>query len=85
VQVSINLTDFEQTPFHVVVEAVRELASREGVGVAGTEIIGLLPQAILDRAADHYLQLENFVPDLVLENRLAAKMKNSAGFNLPKA
>lgn len=49
VQVSMNLTDYERTPIAVAYEAVRREAEREGVEIAGTEIIGLTPQALLDR------------------------------------
>jgi glutamate formiminotransferase len=71
VQVSMNLTDFELTPLHAVHDAVRELAEAHGVELAGSEIIGLIPKAVLERAAEHYLRCENFQPDLVLENRLS--------------
>ncbi len=43
-QVSINLTDFEQTPMHLVFETVRREAERYGVSVVGSEIVGLIPQ-----------------------------------------
>jgi glutamate formiminotransferase len=44
----------------------------------GSEIVGLVPQAALDRAASHFLQLENYSPDLVLENRIAAALERKA-------
>jgi glutamate formiminotransferase/glutamate formiminotransferase/formiminotetrahydrofolate cyclodeaminase len=69
-QVSMNLTDFEATPLHVVHTAVRDLAAQEGVQIAGSEIIGLIPGAALERAAAHFLSCENFDPDVVLERRL---------------
>jgi glutamate formiminotransferase len=71
VQVSMNLTDFDQTPLHLVIEAVRAEAKKHDVEIAGTEIIGLIPKAVVERAAEFYLAFENFAPDLVLENRLA--------------
>jgi glutamate formiminotransferase len=71
-QVSINLTDFEQTPMHHVFDAVKEEAERRGCTVAGSEIIGLVPRKALKLSAGHDLQLENFSFDRVLENRLAA-------------
>jgi len=71
-QVSINMTDFEQTPLHRVFEMVEREAKRYGVMVVGSEIVGLVPQKALDMAADFYLQLENFSAAQVLENRLAA-------------
>ena len=70
-QVSINMTDFEQTPLHRVFEMVEREAKRYGVMVVGSEIVGLVPQKALDMAADFYLQLENFSAGQVLENRLA--------------
>lgn len=71
VQVSMNLTGFRETPLHVVYEAVRDKARSRGVEIAGSEIIGLIPKAALEQAADRYLACENFSPDLVLENKLA--------------
>ncbi len=71
-QVSINLTDFEQTPLHVVFEMVKREAARYGVNVVGSEIVGLVPRCAIEMTADYYLQLENFSSAQVLENRLAA-------------
>jgi glutamate formiminotransferase len=71
-QVSMNLTDFEQTPLHVVFDAVKREAAARGVEIAGSEIIGLIPKKALEDAASHYLQCENFESGLVLENRLRA-------------
>lgn len=77
-QVSINLTDFDQTPLHRVFEMVRREAERHGCAVAGTEIIGLIPRKALEVAAEYYLQIEKFSPAQVLENRLAVVMGASA-------
>lgn len=73
-QVSINLTDFEQTPLHVVFEMVKREAARYGVNVVGSEIVGLVPKRAIEMTADYYIQLENFSPAQVLENRLAAAL-----------
>ncbi len=69
-QVSMNLTDFEQTPIEKVFEAVREIAGEFGVSIATSEIVGLVPQKALDQAAEFYLRVENFRPASILENRL---------------
>jgi glutamate formiminotransferase len=69
-QVSMNLTDFEQTPLHEVFDSVEREASARGVAIAGSEIIGLVPKKALEDAAAHYLKCENFESGLVLENRL---------------
>ncbi len=70
-QVSINLTDFEQTPMHRVYEMVKLEAERYGVMPVGSEIVGLVPKKALEMAADFFLQLESFSPAQVLENKLA--------------
>ena len=69
-QVSINLTDFEQTPMHRVFEMVEREAKRYGAAIVGSEIVGLVPKRALEMAADYYLQLENFPSSQILENRL---------------
>ncbi|MCA1592626.1 MAG: glutamate formimidoyltransferase [Acidobacteria bacterium] len=75
VQVSMNLTSYEQTNLHHAFEAVRREAEALGVEVLGSEVVGLLPQAALDRSAEYFLKLENYSPDLVLENRIADALR----------
>ena len=76
-QVSINLTDFEQTPMHRVYEMVRREAERWGAQIVGSEIVGLVPKKALEMSADFFLQLENFKPELVFENRLASALSGA--------
>jgi glutamate formiminotransferase/formiminotetrahydrofolate cyclodeaminase len=73
-QVSINLTDYEQTPMHRVYEAVKREAARYGVMPVGSEIVGLVPKKAIEMAADYFLQLEDFSPSQVFENRLNAAL-----------
>jgi glutamate formiminotransferase/formiminotetrahydrofolate cyclodeaminase len=73
-QVSMNLTDFEQTPIHRVFEIVKREAARYGVTPLSSEIVGLIPKKALEDAAEWFLQVENFDSSLILENRLAAVM-----------
>jgi glutamate formiminotransferase/formiminotetrahydrofolate cyclodeaminase len=73
-QVSMNLTDFEQTPVHRVFEMVKREAARYGVTPISSEIVGLIPKKALESAAEWFLQVENFDSSLILENRLAAVM-----------
>lgn len=70
-QVSMNLVDFHVTPLHVAVDAIRAEAARLGVGVAHSELIGLIPQDVLFAAAAHYLQLTDFNRARVLEVAIA--------------
>src|SRR3974390_1018134 len=68
-QVSMNLTDFEQTPVHRVFELVKREAARYGVIPVSSEIVGLIPKKDLAPAAEGFLQVENFASSLALENR----------------
>jgi len=76
-QVSINLTDFEQTPMHRVHEMVKREAERYGAVPVGSEIVGLVPKKALEMAADFFLQLENFSPSQVFENKLGAVLSGT--------
>jgi glutamate formiminotransferase / formiminotetrahydrofolate cyclodeaminase len=69
-QVSMNLTNFHQTPIHRVIEAIRREAVNFGVTIHHSELIGLIPGEALQEAAAWYLQLNDFNPAQVLENRL---------------
>jgi len=70
VQVSMNLTNYEKTPMFRVFEAVKREAERYGVQVLESEIIGLVPAAALLSSAEHFLQIADFKPEQVLENKL---------------
>jgi glutamate formiminotransferase len=77
-QVSMNLTDFEQTSVHRVFAFVKREAERYGAVAVSSEIVGLIPKLALEQAAEWFLQVENFDSALVLENRLAAVMSGKA-------
>src|SRR5246500_3178050 len=76
-QVSINLTDFEQTPMHRVYEMVKREAARYGAVPVGSEIVGLIPKKAIEMAADYFLQAENFSPAQVFENKLQAVLSGA--------
>ena len=73
-QVSMNLTDTDQTPIARVFEYVKREAARYGVLPLSSEIVGLIPKKALEDAAEWFLQVENFDSSLILENRLAGVM-----------
>ncbi len=77
VQVSINLVDYKATPVFRVFEMVRREAERYGVMVAGSEIIGLIPQSALNACADFFLRIEDFSEDLILEHRLQKELERA--------
>ncbi len=54
-QVSLNITDIQETPVHKVFEEVAEKAHARGIRATGSELVGLIPlQAMLD-AGRHFL------------------------------
>jgi glutamate formiminotransferase/formiminotetrahydrofolate cyclodeaminase len=69
-QVSMNLTNFHETPLARVVEFVRREAERYGVGIHHSELVGLIPQEALVDAAVWYTQLDGFDKEQILESRL---------------
>jgi len=73
-QVSMNLTDTDQTPIARVFEFVKREAARYGVMPLSSEIVGLIPKKALEDAAEWFLQVENFDSSLILENRLSSVM-----------
>ena len=66
-QVSMNLTDYTQTPLHRAFEAVEREAGRLGVRVAGSEVVGLVPAAALIESAVSRLRLDRFRPAQLLD------------------
>lgn len=55
-QISMNLTNFRETPVHIAFEEVCKSAQERGVRVTGSELVGLLPlQALLD-AGKYFLK-----------------------------
>ena len=85
VQVAMNLTDYIITPIHVAFEAVRTRAAEQGVAVAGSEVIGLVPRAALVQAAAHSLALEQFDSTQVLETRLETRLSGEPPRHIPSS
>jgi len=58
-QCSFNLNNYHVTAPHEVYEAVKEEAAKINVGVAGSELVGLIPLEAMLKAADYYMNKEN--------------------------
>ncbi len=71
VQVSINLTDFEQTPLHVVCSEVCRLAAAHGIEVQAGELIGLVPRQAVENPAGCPVNFPRPDSQSVIENRIA--------------
>jgi glutamate formiminotransferase/formiminotetrahydrofolate cyclodeaminase len=73
-QVTVNLNDYKVTPIHVLFEEVKREAAALNVGVAGSEVVGLVPLASILMAADYYMEKENlFILDEDQKVRLAVE------------
>jgi glutamate formiminotransferase/formiminotetrahydrofolate cyclodeaminase len=59
-QVSMNLTNLEETPLHAAFDACSEAASKRGLRVTGSEVVGMLPKKCLVDAGKHYLRKQNW-------------------------
>ena len=70
-QVSMNITDFRQTPVAEVHARVSALAHQHGATLAEGELIGLIPEAAYQPDAAWIAQLPDFHPEeKILERRL---------------
>jgi glutamate formiminotransferase/glutamate formiminotransferase/formiminotetrahydrofolate cyclodeaminase len=74
VQVAMNLTDYLVTPILTAFQTVKAEATKRGLEVAGSELVGLVPQAALGQAAAASLQLDRFDSSQILETRIAEAM-----------
>src|SRR3954447_491613 len=59
-QVSMNLTNLEVTPLHAAFDACVESASKRGLRVTGSEVVGMLPKKCLLDAGRHYLRKQKW-------------------------
>jgi len=76
-QVSMNLTDIDQTPIGRVFDMVKSEAARHGVTLKSSEIVGLIPQKAVDKDAEWFRHLGSSAASLILEDRLAAAMRQT--------
>lgn len=74
-QISMNLTNYYKMPLALVVETIRREAARYGVMIHHAELVGLIPQTALVDAAVWYLQLDQFKPEQILEQKLYALLQ----------
>ena len=70
VQVSMNMIDYHTTSLLRVYEEIRRLADAEGVAIAESEVVGLVPLEPLIEAAAAHFKLANFQRTQILETRL---------------
>ncbi len=59
-QVSMNLTNIEETPLHAAFAACEEAAGKRGLRVTGSEVVGMLPKKCLLDAGRYFLRRQNW-------------------------
>jgi glutamate formiminotransferase / 5-formyltetrahydrofolate cyclo-ligase len=67
---NITVGNFRATPLYRILEAVKTELRRFGAGISRVELVGLVPQGALLESAQHYLQIMDFSPDDLVEQRL---------------
>ncbi len=70
VQVSMNLTDFRETSVRAAFDAVKEEASKRGVAILESELVGLIPEAALEGLSADDLRLSDFREECIIETHL---------------
>ncbi|CEF48602.1 unnamed protein product [uncultured bacterium] len=59
-QVSMNLTNIEETPLHAAFDACCESAAKRGLRVTGSEIVGMVPKKCLVDAGRYFLRKQKW-------------------------
>ena len=70
VQVSMNVEDWEAAALHEIVGRIAAEAEKRGLGVVGSELVGLMPAGAAAAAAGAMLRIDGFDAGRVLELRL---------------
>ena len=55
-QISMNLTNINETPLHITFDACCQSAQGRGLRVTGSELVGLVPKSVLIDAGKHFLK-----------------------------
>jgi len=79
-QVSMNLTNIEETPLHAAFDACNEAASNRGLRVTGSEVVGMLPKKCLVEAGKYFLRRQQWSEGASEEELIAIAIR-SMGLN----
>lgn len=79
-QISMNLEDVENASPAMVFQRVREMVEAEGGDVEKTEVIGMIPDQLLESTSPDELKLEDFTADRMLSKRLDEHVAKRRGF-----
>jgi len=79
-QVSMNLTNIEETPLHAAFDACCESAAKRGLRVTGSEIVGMVPKKCLLDAGRYFLRKQKWSEGLSDEELIDTAIR-SMGLN----
>jgi glutamate formiminotransferase/formiminotetrahydrofolate cyclodeaminase len=79
-QVSMNLTNIDETPLHAAFDACNEAASKRGLRVTGSEVVGMLPKKCLVEAGKYFLRKQQWSEGASEEELIAIAIR-SMGLN----
>jgi len=74
-QVSMNLTNFAETPLNQVYETIAAAAREHGTEATAGEIIGFIPRRAYEMAPEFFRHAENFSESRILETRIAELLR----------
>ena len=75
-QVSMNLTNYAGIPLERLYETVRQEAGRLGTAIAGSELIGFVPQQAYEMAPSFFRRARGFDESRIVETRLAQLLES---------
>ena len=75
-QVSMNLTNIEETPLHAAFDACNEAASKRGLRVTGSEVVGMLPKKCLVEAGKYFLRKQQWSEGASEEELIALAIRS---------
>ncbi|XP_053374675.1 formimidoyltransferase-cyclodeaminase-like [Mercenaria mercenaria] len=78
-QVSVNITDYEQTAIHTVYEEVCKDAEELNIAVVGSQVVGLVPLDAIMACAQHYMEKHNLF--ILEEDQKLRLVINKLGLN----
>jgi glutamate formiminotransferase len=70
VQVSMNLTNYQETSIPKVYEFIKEEALKRGIEIEGSEVVGLIPLSVLEEITQYYIRCPRFSISQVIEQRV---------------
>jgi glutamate formiminotransferase/formiminotetrahydrofolate cyclodeaminase len=75
-QISINLTQYKETPLHTVFEECRKSADERGVRVTGSELVGLIPLEPMLQAGRYFLEKQGLSTGVSEEHLIWSAVKS---------